>query len=188
MNSSSLDQKCGKHFIFSDFIECGETQQYYQIENTPEQTETFLAMEQICSDILDPVIDSFGEITLTYGFCSKNLEKQIKKNESPRILSKLDQHAGYELDSKGYRICERLGFAVDFISAQNSSLEIMQWIARHLKFDRIYFYGSKKPLHVSIGPDESHQCVAMLPTQKTGRRMPRKISRLEPLPEFLIGT
>jgi hypothetical protein len=41
---------------------------------------------------LDPVIDWFGMIELTYGFCSPALARQV----SGRIDPKRDQHAAHE--------------------------------------------------------------------------------------------
>jgi hypothetical protein len=41
-------------------------------------------------------------------------------------------------------------------------------------FDRLYFYGEDRPLHVSVGPDESRAITAMLPSA-SGRRVPRQI-------------
>ncbi len=56
------------------------------------------------------------------------------------------------------------------------------WIAGRLPFDRIYFYGSGRPLHVSVGPEESRSVVAMLPGP-SNRRIPRKVTR-----EWLAGS
>jgi hypothetical protein len=66
---------------------------------------------ELATHILDPVIDYFGMIRLTYGFCSHELGKHIKH----RVAPKLDQHAAHERNSKGNLICPRLGAAIDFI-------------------------------------------------------------------------
>ena len=70
--------------------------------------------QQDVFDTISPVIagvfEEFGSIEITYGFCSHNLQKHIKRNVAP----KLDQHAGSELNSRGNLICQREGFAVDF--------------------------------------------------------------------------
>ena len=49
--------------------------------------------EMLATEILDNVFDEFGQLKLTYGFCSENLRKLIKKN----IYPPLDQHAGHEI-------------------------------------------------------------------------------------------
>lgn len=48
---------------------------------------------------------------------------------------------------------------------------IRLWVARNTPFDRIYFYGSDRPLHVSVGPQESRAIVSML-AGPAGRRVP----------------
>ena len=65
----------------------------------------------ITIQILDPVIDYFGMIRLTYGFCSPELAKEIPS----RIDPKRDQHAAHELNRLRNPVCSRLGAAVDFI-------------------------------------------------------------------------
>ena len=61
--------------------------------------------------VLDPVIDYFGMIRLTYGFCSPELAKEVPG----RIDPKRDQHAAHELNRLRNPVCSRLGAAVDFI-------------------------------------------------------------------------
>jgi hypothetical protein len=118
--------------------------------------------------VLDPVIDYFGMIRLTYGFCSSELAKEI----AGRIDPKRDQHAAHELNRIGNTVCPRLGAAVDFIVEDESMLEVAQWIVANTPFDRLYFYGNDLPLHVSFGPDHSRQVVRMV-VGKSGRLIPR---------------
>lgn len=33
---------------------------------------------------------------------------------------------------------------------------IARFIVNSLHFDRLYFYGKNKPIHISIGPEQSH--------------------------------
>jgi hypothetical protein len=92
-----------------------------------------------------------------------------------RIDPKRDQHAAHELNRLGRRVCDRLGAAVDFIVEDESMLEVAQWLAANTPFDRLYFYGDDKPIHVSCGPDNTKQIVKMLPG-KSGRLIPRVVS------------
>jgi hypothetical protein len=175
-----LDKKCGKHLKFSDLIQCGKTWKRFQndIPNLPEQPDTLKSMIQLCDDILDPIIGHFGDIELTYGFCSKQLAARIKQNEHPNIYPSLDQHAGHEINTRGNFICKRLGQAVDFIIPQKSTIDVSKWIMQNLKFDRLYFYGSRLPLHISVGPQISGSCVGMK-TNVNGRRIPKQLNNLE---------
>jgi hypothetical protein len=43
----------------------------------------------------------------------------------------------------------------------------------NLPFDRLYFYGDDRPLHLSYGPENARAAFAMLPGPG-GRRVPRR--------------
>ena len=143
-----LNNKCGKYLTYRDFIECGETQEKLAIPNAPIQKETINALYELSINILDPVIEKFGDIHLTYGLCTHELGKKIKQ----RVAPKLDQHASNELNKKGQPICTRLGAAVDFIIPDMNMRVVANWIATRTPFDRLYFYGDDRPIHVSYGP------------------------------------
>ena len=163
-----LDEPCGKFLTFRQLIECGETQAQIQLANLPQQADTYNALLDLVTHIVDPVIEYFGPISLTYGFCSSGLAKEI----AGRIDPQRDQHAGHELNQRGKLICRRLGCAVDFIVNDESMLEVVQWVVKNTPFDRLYFYGDDKPIHVSYGPNNDRQIVQMLKTE-SGRLIPR---------------
>ncbi len=163
----SLEERCGKHLTFRNLVHCGETQASTGITNLPQQAETYTALVQLATLVLDPVIEYFGDIILTHGFCSRDLAKHIPG----RIAPALDQHAGHELNNRGKPICSRLGASVDFLVADESMLEVAQWIVRHTPFDRLYFYGDNRPIHVSCGPEQKREVVVMKSKDNT-RRIP----------------
>ena len=165
-----ISDKCSKYFKFSDFFECSDTFKMSSISNIPKQLETYDAISYFSSEILDKVKDEFKDVTLTYGFCGLELSKAIKKN----IYPKTDQHAGYEKNLENDFICERKGFAADFFVKNKSSLEVAKWIVLNCKFDRIYFYGNDRPIHVSINEILSKKIVLM--KIYNIRRVPRNIS------------
>lgn len=167
-----LDSHCGQYFNFRQLIECGETQERTGLANLPECSESYNALHDLAVKVLDPVIDYFGMIRLDYGFCSQELANKIPA----RIDPKRDQHAAHELNRKGRPVCERLGAAVDFFIEDECMLEVAQWVVVNTPFDRLYFYGNNKPVHVSFGPNHDRQIVRMIPC-KTGRLMPRVISQ-----------
>jgi hypothetical protein len=72
-----LDQSCGLNLKFRQLIECGETQARLQLSNIPLNPDTYNALYDLCNLILDPVIDYFGAINLTYGFSSPALAAKI---------------------------------------------------------------------------------------------------------------
>ncbi len=178
----SLDQACGANFTYRDFIECGQTQKRLGVSNVPLNPKTYNALSQLALNVLDPVIDYFGSIELTYGFSSSELAKKIDSN----IATKLDQHSGHECNKLGNPICERLGVACDFIVEDESMLEVAKWLATNTNFDRLYFYGDDRPIHVSAGPENSKQVTLMLQSKTSNRRIPRSMT-IEKFLELDLG-
>ena len=150
----SLDDPCGQYLTFRDFVQCGDTWKRLRVDNRPTQVASYNALADLCVFILDPVIEYFGMVQLTYGFSSSQLSKNIKA----RIAPKLDQHAAHELGRRGQPICPRLGAAVDFLVKDEDMLVVALWIIENTAFDRMYFYGPTRPVHVSFS--ESHSRVA----------------------------
>lgn len=166
-----LNDFCGKNLTYRQLIECGETQHNTGLANCPKQPESYTALFDLATQILDPVIDYFGMINLTYGFCSHELGKHIKK----RVAPKLDQHAAHELNTKKNLICSRLGAAIDFIVVDENMREVADWVAENTPFDRLYFYGVDRPIHVSYGPDQKREYIDLVMTED-GNPVPKKNS------------
>jgi len=162
-----LEQRCGSTFNYRDLILCGETQARIGIPNVPLNPATYNALHDLCARVLDPVIDYFGSIRLTYGFASQALTSKIEG----RIAPKLDQHASHECNRLGKPICDRLGAAVDFIVDDENMLEVAQWIVVNTRFDRLYFYGADRPVHVSFSESPAAQITVMRQTAQ-GRQIP----------------
>lgn len=162
-----LDAPCGRYFTYRQLIECGETQARTGLPNRPKEPDTYSALYDLAVNVLDPVIDYFGMIELTYGFCSPELAKQIPA----RIAPELDQHAAHELNRKGKPICPRLGAAADFLVRDEDMAEVARWIMANLPYDRLYYYGSDKPVHVSYSEHPTGEAYEMRVVG--GRRVPR---------------
>lgn len=163
-----LDQQCGSNFTYRSFVECGETQNRLKLANLPVSPQTYNAIHALAVQILDPIIDYFGAIRLTYGFCSHELSKHI----SLRVAHHLDQHVSFERNSAGRRICTRGGAACDFIVDDEDMAAVADWIIEFLPFDRLYFYGSDKPLHISYSHKGEKKAYRMV-LSEGGRLMPR---------------
>jgi hypothetical protein len=140
------------------------------LQNLPKQPDSYTALYELATNVLDPVIEYFGMIELTYGFCSPELSKKIPA----RIAPKLDQHCAHELNSKKNLICERLGAAVDFIIEDENMKEVAKWIMQNTPFDRLYFYGENRSIHVSYSSEPKGELVTMLENQM-GQRIPKVI-------------
>lgn len=153
-----LDDPCGKRFKYRDLIECGETQAASRLANLPKSPDSYNALYALATNILDPIADYFGMLRLTYGFCSPELGKHIKRRVAPR----LDQHASHEKTRTGKYICERLGAAVDFLVEDEDMEEVARWVMQNTSFDRLYFYGKDRPIHVSYSENPAHSAFQMV--------------------------
>lgn len=165
-----LDDKCSRFFTYRSFIECGETQRDTQIPNLPREMESYLAIKNLATQVLDHVQYRYGPIKLTYGFSSRELIKKIPGRISPA----LDQHASHERKLNGNLICDRTGAACDFIVADVDMREVAEWVLKNTDADRVYFYGSEKPVHVSHSSMPARQFVEMLVGEKN-RLMPKVV-------------
>lgn len=171
-----LDHRCGEHLTFGDLCSAGETVNRLGIANTPKEPATYAALAALVRDVLDPVMEYFGGIELTYGFAGPEVGRSITANNSPQ----LGQHASYELNRKGNRICLRGGAAVDFLVPDENMAEVAIWVAENTPFDRLYFYGDNRPIHVSIGPEKDREIVCMKLNSK-GYRTPVRIKNASDL-------
>ncbi len=170
-----LDDPCGRYFKYRDLVECGKTwrdhaAQGAPIDNMPRQPASVVALRALAVAVLDPLVDHFGPIVLTYGFATPALTRKIRA----RIAPALDQHAAHELGQRGKPICPRGGAAADLVVPGRTATEVARWLTAAVRFDRLYLFGDDCPLHVSHGPEETRTIVAMLP-RPSGRRVPRRI-------------
>ena len=161
----NINDKCSKYFSYFDFIECSDSQKKVQVDNSPKEPKTYEAISYLATTIMDPIFEQFGQPQITYGLCSHNLQKHIKKSVAPT----LDQHAGSEKNSKGNLICSREGFAVDFKIEDVKTHHVARYIVEHLEFDRLYFYGSDRPLHVSAIADTAKRAIVVFNALNKGR-------------------
>jgi hypothetical protein len=130
-----------------------------QVDNIPREQETYCAIARLCTEVLEPVVREFESVELTYGFASPTLIRHL----NGRIAPALDQHAGHERRPSGALICSRLGQAVDLKCPGVPAPMLARFIAENTPFDRLYLYGSDRPLHVSCGPQESRAIFRMRP-------------------------
>jgi hypothetical protein len=162
LSGMNIDEPCSALFCYRELIACSTTLEELVPDSTqdgveiplrflPQQEDTWDAIRRLAQELLDPVCKQFGRPELTYGFSSCALSNKIDRRISP----KHDQHAGHELRRNGQPICERGGFAVDFVVAGTPSHQLAQWLLAHTPVDRLYFYEDDRPIHVSVGPDES---------------------------------
>lgn len=167
-----LNQPCGGNFTFRDLIECGETQKITGISNLPRRAATYNSLYDLASMVLDPIVEYFGGIRLTYGFCSAKLNKHIGR----RVAPQLDQHAACETNTRGTLICARGGAACDFIIDDENMNEVVDWIITNVSFDRLYYYGKDRPIHISWAPSCAGEVYSMT-LSASGRLIPRRYGK-----------
>ena len=164
-----IDAPCSARFTYRDLIECGETRIHLGLANLPQAPETFNSLHDLATKLLDPLVDYFGSIRLTYGFCSPELGRHIKA----RVAPVLDQHAAHELNKRGELICARGGAACDFLVEDENMRDVADWIVANLPFDRMYFYGRARPIHLSYAVSELREAIEMR-AGPSGRLVPRR--------------
>ena len=187
-----LDQPCSKHFTYRQLIECGETWQSSSIDNLPLTDQSWQALADMATHILDPVYEEFDALKITYGFCSSTLataRKKLAKAQGilPSIYPMLDQHSCFETNRKGGIICSRGGAACDFKVPGTSSQEVATWIVKQLPFDRLYFYGHNKPIHVSYNKESQNAAICIMTPKTNGQGyIPRRLSPERFLEQFQL--
>lgn len=134
-----------------------------RLDNTPLNPQSRLSLEALKQNILTPVEQKFGIVTVSYGFTSLALKKHLLLHHPGQMAPTLDQHAASELNSKGKLICSRQGAAFDFLAGEYAEkMEVIaKFVVEHLPFDRLYFYERTRSVHVSIGPDNSQSVYIM---------------------------
>jgi hypothetical protein len=169
------DDYCSKHFKFSDLFFAGETYRLHQPQNIPLEKQTWCDFQKLAQVILDPVVDHFGAINITYGYAGSPLIRLVNE----RIAPNLDQHAGSERSKLGSQICSRGGASVDFFSADHDSFEVAKWIVEHLEFDRMYLYGRNRPIHISISKEPLGYVYMLRELSSSRFRVPRRLPKTE---------
>ena len=165
-----LDEHCSVHLKYRNLIECGETQKRTKFTNLPVELETYTALQDLATHILDPVISKYENIDLTYGFGSAELVRRMLPPK--RVAPKLDQHAAYERNATGKFICDRLGAACDFLIKGQDMRAVARWVFNNTPVDRLYFYGSDKSIHVSFSQTGKHQFIELIALDHQ-RRVPK---------------
>lgn len=145
------------------------------IDNTPQQEESLAALRQLETSVLAPIEHQFGFVSISYGFTSFRLKNYLQRHHPGQMAPSIDQHAASERNEKGNLICKRQGAACDFQveGYENMMDEVAKFIITQLPFDRLYFYGKDRPIHVSVGPENSRFVQIMKPSD-SGHAVPTR--------------
>ena len=140
--------------------------------NIPAAQDSVTAIEHLIIEILIPVTRALGTPIITYGFTSFALKSFIQKNSPSGTAPSLDQHSAYEVNSQGKQICNRGGAACDFYIEGVAASDVVRYIVMNLSYDRIYFYGNDRPVHVSFHLENLQHHLQIMGLSESGRRYP----------------
>lgn len=160
--------------LYDQLINWHQTRYLKYIDNSPSQhSEAYL--KQLSETILLPIYQHFGILKITYGFTNYALTKYIQKNHRSGTAPHLDQHSCQEFNCNGKAISKRNGAACDFVvdGYQDQMHEIAKFICQNLPFDKLYFYGRTRPIHVSVA-DKPLRHLQLMQQSEMGRRYPGK--------------
>jgi len=162
-----------KHPLANQLFNWYQNKHSICLDNTPKASESILSTIMMVERVLLPISKELGDINITYGFVSSELNKYIQKNSSSGTYPSIDQHSASELNNYNNHICKRHGLACDFtVNGYEKQMDkVMLFIVNNLNFDKVYFYGNEKPIHVSVG-NESEKHLQVMNVSDKGRRIP----------------
>lgn len=173
--TSYLLTKMMNNLLYLQLIHWYKTKHAIEISNIPTSEQSKIQLDNLVNNILEPINKVLGAVNITYGFTSPELVRYIQKNSPSGTAISLDQHASHEVNLKENRINKRDGAACDFLvkGYEKKMNHVVHFIVNNLNFDKIYYYGKDRPIHVSIGQyQEKHLQVMCI--SKNGRRYPGK--------------
>jgi SWIM zinc finger len=130
----SVDQpqavRVGKHFMLSDFL-YSETAVTKGITNCPPlDGKEVQGIKGLCIAILDPVVERFGAVSITYGYSSPELHAQIS------AYRPLGVHNG--VAAAGGTIAAAADILVHSMVADPRA--VLHWVQSNCVFDRLILY------------------------------------------------
>jgi hypothetical protein len=164
-----------KHPLANQLFNWYQERRDISLDNVPKESESIDSALLMIETVLLPINNEFGDINITYGFVSAELNKYIQKNSSSGTYPSIDQHSASEPNNADNKICKRHGLACDFtISGYEKEMDkVMNFIVNNLDFDKIYYYGESRPIHVSVG-EKAEKHLQIMNVSDKGRRIPGK--------------
>jgi hypothetical protein len=142
------DVQVGKYFVVSDFL-YSEDAMLHGIPNVPSSLDgdEVEGMCGLCKHILDPIVDQFGSVSITFGYCSVQLWKFWYKDGSTNDLHTFRSQRGV------------LGGAVDItIHRHPDPRPVMNWVRDNCIYDRVIVYPGSRILCVAWTSKPRYQC------------------------------
>jgi hypothetical protein len=160
--------------LYAQLLNWHQAKHQFIGDNTPSAASAAM-LQKLTRDMLLPLAQHFGALHITYGFTGPALTRYIQRQSPAGTAPNLDQHACIELNSKGKNICNRSGAACDLIAQgyEERMHLVARFICQQLSFDKLYFYGRNRPIHISVS-DESLRHLQIMQHSTNGKRYPGK--------------
>jgi hypothetical protein len=125
--------RVGKHFMLSDFLYSETAVKKGIINFPPFDGMEVESLRGLCANILDPVVDRFGALSITYGYSSPELHKKIYAFRRPGVHNCVG--------AKG----STLAAAADILvhSMQDKPREVLMWIKGNCVYETPWSIGLK---------------------------------------------
>ncbi|GEA50055.1 hypothetical protein VIN01S_08590 [Vibrio inusitatus NBRC 102082] len=155
--------------------------------NTPS-ADSKSQLDDLVFHILKPLEEQFNEVIISYGFNSSELNRYVQRVNPRDTGPREDQHAASELNLAGNRICIRDGAACDlWVKGFEHKMHLVaKFITEHLPFDRLYYYGNDRPIHISFGPEHSRY-IQYRRTRTDGKRVLGKVIKLAEASDYFAS-
>jgi hypothetical protein len=122
--------RVGKHFMLSDFLYSETAVEKGIINFPPFDGMEVESLRGLCAAILDPVVEQFGALSITYGYSCPELHRRIYPNRPLGIHNCVAPGASTH------------GAAADILvhSMQDKPREVLLWIKATCAYDRLILY------------------------------------------------
>jgi hypothetical protein len=134
------DVRVGKYFVLSDFL-YSRTAIVEGIPNVPLGFDgpEVAGIRGLCAHILDPVVEQFGPVSITFGYCSAALWRRMYgANANLSDLHTFKPKQG------------GIGGAVDIVIHHHEDARpVMRWIKENCIYDRLIAYPGSRILCVA---------------------------------------
>ena len=149
-------QRLSCHFQARNFV-YSEISNFYGIPNTPNDPDLFLiAGQKLASEILDPLVETFGPIDIRSGYRSPALNdfcaNQVRPQKCAQNEKNYANHIWDKRDSDGnFGACVTVAipwFAKQYNRGRDWK-HLAWWLRDHLMFQEVYFFPIDAAFNIS---------------------------------------
>ncbi|MBL4731343.1 MAG: hypothetical protein JKY82_01900 [Rhizobiaceae bacterium] len=146
--------RLSRHFFMQDFL-YSEISNFHSIPNIPDEPDLAIAVgEKLCQELLDPLFETFGNISIRSSYRSPGVNQYGNENHL-NCASNASNHAGHiwdKLDANGERgatTCIVIPWFADQYEAGRDWRDLAWWIHDHLLYSGMYFHPIRAAFNLS---------------------------------------